>query len=101
MAKGMRKVLEERQLWRDGLLKECPKRQHTSDHCCAVNILSSQPDFANQKTLLEEIVTAAGHQIIFYPKFHCEFNFIEQFWGAAKLYTRRNSDYTWEGLKKT
>jgi hypothetical protein len=66
----------------EGLRKGCPSKGHTSDNCCASKL---QPDFANQKGLLEEIVAAAGHYIVFYPKFHCELNFIEQFWDQARL----------------
>ena len=41
----------------------------------------------------------AGHDVIFYPAFHCELNFIEYFWGAAKQYTRDNCEYDFESLK--
>ena len=38
-----------------------------------------------QKSRLEEFVTSRGHICDFYPKYHCELNFIEQYWGAAKF----------------
>ena len=56
--------------------------------------LSRQADFLEQKPLLEEAVRSLGHEIIFYPKFHPEFNFIEMFWGACKAYDRKRCDYS-------
>ena len=52
--------------------------------CCCRRILFTQPDFVNQKSELEEYIVLHGHICDFYPKFHCELNFIEQYWGAAK-----------------
>ena len=69
--------------------------------CCARKIMSLQPDFLVQKSELETIIEEAEHKCIFYPKFHCELNFIEMYWGAAKRYTREHCDYTWNGLQKT
>ena len=49
---------------------------------------------------MQEDVEAANHLVIFYPKFHCELNFIERFWCAAKWYARENCEYSLEGLRK-
>ena len=38
--------------------------------------------------MLFELVESYGHIAFFYPKFHCELNFIEQCWGAAKYWYR-------------
>src|SRR5713101_4816825 len=44
------------------------------------------PDFTTQQSQLEEFVTSQGHICDFYPKYHCELNFIEQYWGASKYH---------------
>ncbi len=59
----------------------CPEGSTT---CCLRRILFTQPDFSAVKSLLEEVCEARGYEVIFYPKFHCELNFIEQVWGYAK-----------------
>jgi hypothetical protein len=69
--------------------------------CCAVTLLSTQPDFVEQKTMLEEVFENTPHQLDLLPKFHPEFNPIENFWGASKAYCRNNCDYTFSGLKET
>ena len=75
--KGLKQVLMERGLWPNEGLKLEESRK----------VMSQQPDFLAQKGRLEEIIIAAGHQIIFYPKFHCELYYIENFWGAAKKFS--------------
>ena len=69
--------------------------------CCAEKIMSLQKDFRTQKSLVAETIEEAGHKCIFYPKFHCELNYIEYFWAAVKRYTREYCDYSWDGLKRT
>ena len=63
--------------------------------------MSQQPDFLAQKGRLEKIIVAARHKIIFYFKFHCELNYIENFWDVAKKFSQSNCDYSWTGLHKT
>ena len=41
-----------------------------------------------QKSQLEEFITSQGHICDFYPKFHCELNFIEMYWGTVKYHYR-------------
>ena len=35
--------------------------------------------------------------IDYYPKYHCEFNYIEMFWGAAKAWCRANCTFNLDG----
>ncbi|RPA70706.1 hypothetical protein BJ508DRAFT_196029, partial [Ascobolus immersus RN42] len=68
--------------------------------CCARSTLASQRDFREQKGKLEEMIVARGHHIIFYPKFHCELNFIERFWASTKHYIREHCQYNIQGLRQ-
>ena len=90
--KGMQVILQERGLWPEDqtLLAQCDGFKCVSGEtsCCCRRLLFTQPDFINQKSHLEEFITSRGHICDFYPKYHCELNFIEQYWGAAKLYYR-------------
>ena len=88
--KGMEQIIKERGLWRDGLLAQCPgfKCEAGKTDCCCRRLLFCQPDFVNQKSALEELVERRGHICDFYPKYHCELNFIEMYWGAAKFHYR-------------
>nr|CCA26098.1 hypothetical protein CC1G_06011 [Albugo laibachii Nc14] len=100
--KGLKVVLEARSLWRANLKLQCKRcPHHGTDSCSARRIISNQPDFQAQKGMLEELIVEAGHYFISYPEFHCELNFIENFWGYAKLYTRKNCDYSSVGIQKT
>ncbi len=56
----------------------------TSDWCCMTRVLSLQSDFKNEKPLLRKYVEERGHICLFLPKFHCELNPIEMYWGYAK-----------------
>ena len=42
-----------------------------------------------------------GQLVIFYPKFHCELNFIEKYWCGSKWNARENCLYTFTGLRET
>ena len=85
--KGMEQILRERNLWPEGgLPAQCPdfKCPPNCVDCCCRRILYLQPDFISQKSQLEEAIEQRGHICDFYPKYHCELNFIEQYWGKAK-----------------
>jgi hypothetical protein len=51
--------------------------------------------------MLEHVIVQAGHEVIFYPKFHCELNYIEYYWAVVKCYTRENCKYSFTELEKT
>jgi len=47
-------------------------------------MLYNEPNFVNVKSLLKIACEARGFRAIFFLKFHCELNFIEQCWGYSK-----------------
>ncbi|CAG8848483.1 19563_t:CDS:1, partial [Racocetra persica] len=59
------------------------------------------PDFMSQKNHLQEVIKAAGHICIFYPKFHYELNYIEAFWEDVKRYIHLHCGYSFKSLKET
>ena len=87
---GMQVILAVQGLWQVGLHVECKdfKRPEGAIDCCCHCTLFNQPDFKNVRSHLEELITSHGHLCDFYPKFHCELNYIEQYWGAVKLLYR-------------
>ena len=98
--KGLKLVLQERGLFAENKRASCARMDdHVEDgSCCHQRLLAIQPDFADQQSLLHEIIQAAGYLCIFLPKFHCELNPIEFFWGASRRYARGNilySDCQW------
>ncbi|KAF8604448.1 hypothetical protein BDV93DRAFT_403884, partial [Ceratobasidium sp. AG-I] len=52
--------------------------------CCMLCCLSAQQDFLDKKPKIQILIEGAGHKCIFLPKFHCELNPIEMYWGYAK-----------------
>jgi hypothetical protein len=102
--KGIKQILMERNLWPSKKLrlvcKECSEKHDDLMRldCCAQKILSSQPDFREQQSMLHEAILSAGHVFERYPKFHCECNFIERYWGFLKRETRRLCNYNYTRL---
>jgi len=48
---------------------------------------------------MRENIIESGHGY-FYPKFHCELNYIEYYWASLKRYTRVNCQYSFAELEK-
>jgi len=87
MFKGCKRVLQERGLWPvGGLRHDCKSKKskkdrgHTSNFCCPRRLLSVQPDFLAQRSQLQEEIEKQRHLCLFFPKFHCELNWIEYRW---------------------
>ena len=102
--KGMKEIIKECGLWPEkGLLADCSGSKCPADrnNCCCQKLLFHQLDFVSQKSELQEAVKNCGHLCNFYPKYHCELNFIEQYWGAAKLkFHKAGRGATLEDMKK-
>ena len=100
--KGSEVLLAERSLLPAGGLRgacESAKQHAANNRCCCKRLLASQPDFESEVSALERTISAGGHRCLFLAKYHCELNFIERYWGAAKKYARRHCGYTLVALR--
>ncbi|EDR06923.1 uncharacterized protein LACBIDRAFT_299288 [Laccaria bicolor S238N-H82] len=85
--KGLQRVLEECGFKVSGLCAKCsPVCPIDDQNCCCAWLLSQQDDFKNQLLLLKSFIKSRGHKCIFLPKFHCELNPIEMYWGWCKYH---------------
>jgi transposase len=105
-AKGLKEVLMERGIDITALNMKLMCKDKNIDvyqggvlMCCARHCMASHRDFLSQVSILEETITNTGHICLFLPKYHCELNPIEAYWGAAKRFARANCDYSFDGLK--
>lgn len=76
--KGMKLVLQEREI--DVTCMNAARMREV--------LLAKHPDFASQKSTVEELIESKGHICLFFPKSHCELNPIERCWCHAKKHTR-------------
>ncbi|CAB4394951.1 unnamed protein product [Rhizophagus irregularis] len=60
--KGMKQVIEERQLMRPGLIGYCRNNESKDIQCCMRHILENQPDFLAQKGMIQEVIENRGHK---------------------------------------
>ncbi|KIL56227.1 hypothetical protein M378DRAFT_50672, partial [Amanita muscaria Koide BX008] len=98
--KGLQRVLGERGFNVSGLKAKCsPVCPFESQNCCMAWLLSQQDDFINQPSMLETLLKASGHECIFLPKFHCELNPIEMYWGWCKYRYREEGKKTFQDAK--
>ncbi|KAG2073340.1 hypothetical protein BDR04DRAFT_938267, partial [Suillus decipiens] len=99
--KGLKSVLEERGFNIQGLRAKCaPVCPFESTGCCMARLLSQQDDFRCQTSMLEQLIQDAGHECIFLPKFHCELNPIEMYWGWCKYRYRQIAKRNFNEAKK-
>jgi hypothetical protein len=54
--------------------------------CCMKKMIANQQDFRSERPLIQLIIEEAGHKCWFLPKFHCELNPIEMYWGWVKAH---------------
>lgn len=112
--KGIMTILKERGLYRpkhpstgQSITLDCKTKGgalyfngRRNPFCCHSHILSNEPDFKNQQSALFEVVYNTPHTVELYPKFHCECNWIERYWGATKRIARENCAYNFSSLKQ-
>ncbi|KIL54192.1 hypothetical protein M378DRAFT_188729 [Amanita muscaria Koide BX008] len=99
--KGLVDTLKERGFNVTGMKTKCsPVCPYENTGCCMARLLSKQDDIANQMSSLESLIVGAGHLCLFLPKFHCELNPIEMYWGWVKYRYRQVPKPRFDDAKK-
>ncbi|GAA5917195.1 hypothetical protein JCM5296_006964, partial [Sporobolomyces johnsonii] len=99
-AKGLVTILTERGIDPKGKNGKCPKGcADGAIDCCLARMLSLHHDFRTEKPALQKLIEERGHCCIFLPKFHCELNVIEMYWGWVKTRYRQTVKKSWEEAK--
>ena len=60
--------------------------------------MRQQPDFKGEINILEQLVKDRGHTTWFLPKFHCELNWAELYWGTFKHFVRSQVNGKWGSM---
>ena len=71
-----------------------------TDKCCARGRLRRQSDFMEQREWLTEVFEENGLRCLFFPKCHCELNYIEVVWAFIRRRLRRDCDFKYDGMKQ-
>ncbi|SAM02190.1 hypothetical protein [Absidia glauca] len=113
--RGVKAILTDRGLWHDDDRTKgregkpwrlfCGENSSITNNdnteCCARHCLANQDDFKYQPCAIKETLHKAHLLSDFYPKFHCETNWIERYWSDVKRYARSHCDYSFAGLQIT
>ena len=87
----MKQILMERGLWVDGMRAKAPIIKGVARHdLSAKDVLAKQPDFLEETTLLEDMVSQRGYFLRPSPICHPEIagQGVEYSWGMSKRYYR-------------
>jgi hypothetical protein len=108
--KGVKQILQERECYIEKTKFKCTPRcpeplsypipASAKPPCCLARILSNHKDFFEQRSAIETLIEGRGHKCLFLPKFHCELNPIEMYWGYAKAQFRQVKKTSFEHAKK-
>jgi hypothetical protein len=109
--KGVKRILQERGCYPDKALNlKCkirclaplayPVPVSDKPPCCLARILLTHKDFFEQKSAIGMAIENRGHEYMFIPKFYCEVNAIEMYWGYSKARYRQVKKTSFDRAKK-
>ncbi|CAB1096130.1 unnamed protein product [Ectocarpus sp. CCAP 1310/34] len=98
--KGMRQILWERGLLKDGMSKSGGSGTKQDLSMSMEHVLGEQKDFKEVESSLALLMARHGGFCIMLPKYHCECNPIELVWGRAKDWTRKHCNYSLDALRE-